>query len=244
MRTARAVRVDIGLRPGQFRWALAVLLLSAGARPLGSEEVTLTTYYPSPSGLYTRMIATGQTVLARDRGAVGVGTVRPAYKLDVVSAQSISARFQGGASNRAQIAVDSDANRQSAILFSDRGSPSWQLGRQADGTLFLYGFAVGRDVLESTPSGDVALQPAVGRVGIQNGSPGSALDVGGNGIVVSRQPAAQCRSVDYAAGVTSACAVGEYATSQRGVYSRVAWMRNGGSVLCCACPAGNCPGLP
>ncbi len=51
----------------------AAVMLSAVAE-LGSESVTLTTYYPAPSGVYTKMITTGDTHLARDGGRVGIGT--------------------------------------------------------------------------------------------------------------------------------------------------------------------------
>lgn len=56
--------------------ALCLLLLSAGE--LGSENVTLTTYYPAPSGMYTQMVVTGNTWLARDSGNTAVGGAGPA----------------------------------------------------------------------------------------------------------------------------------------------------------------------
>ena len=66
------------LKPGMI---FAFLLLSAG--DLASESVTLTTYYPAPSGVYTQMITTANTYLARDGGSVGVGTTGPLSKLSV-----------------------------------------------------------------------------------------------------------------------------------------------------------------
>lgn len=50
---------------------------------LNSESVTLSTYYPAPSGVYTNMITTGNTYLARDGGSVGIFTTAPAALLDV-----------------------------------------------------------------------------------------------------------------------------------------------------------------
>ena len=50
---------------------------------LASESVTLTTYYPAPSGVYTKMITTNDTSLARDGGMVGIGTVSHKNILDV-----------------------------------------------------------------------------------------------------------------------------------------------------------------
>ena len=65
-----------------FRLALACALL-AGGPGASAENVTLTTYYPAPSGVYTQLIATQNVFLARDGGKVGIGTSSPAYKLDV-----------------------------------------------------------------------------------------------------------------------------------------------------------------
>ena len=43
---------------------------------LGSESLTLTTYYPAPYGGYVSLLTTGQTVLARDGGAIPSTFVR------------------------------------------------------------------------------------------------------------------------------------------------------------------------
>jgi hypothetical protein len=63
--------------------ALAALTALLGVEPLSSESVTIATTYPAPSGVYTNMITTGNTWLARDGGAVGVGTPNPLATLDV-----------------------------------------------------------------------------------------------------------------------------------------------------------------
>ena len=53
--------------------AAAAMMLCA-VPELDSESVTLSTYYPAPSGVYTNMITTGQTTLARDGSSVTVGS--------------------------------------------------------------------------------------------------------------------------------------------------------------------------
>jgi len=78
------IKLDIRITPGIFRGGLAALLLSLLAPELATEQVTLTTYYPAPSGVYTNMITTKETYLARDGGNVGVGTINATAKLTVV----------------------------------------------------------------------------------------------------------------------------------------------------------------
>jgi len=60
---------------------LAAAIFIAASRELGSETITMTTTYPSPVGIYTRLITTGgthtspvNTILNRDAGYVGIGT--------------------------------------------------------------------------------------------------------------------------------------------------------------------------
>jgi hypothetical protein len=73
--------LDFDPRIGRGLLVLSLLLLSAGE--LASENVTMTTYYPAPSGVYTQMIVTNNAYLARDSGSVGIGTAHPAGTLDV-----------------------------------------------------------------------------------------------------------------------------------------------------------------
>lgn len=78
------IQFDVTVPSFAFRALLTAALVLVCAPELVSESVTLSTYYPAPSGVYTQMIVTGPTVLARDSGSVGVGTTTPAHKLDVV----------------------------------------------------------------------------------------------------------------------------------------------------------------
>ena len=61
------------------RLAMIGAMVLAAAPELASESVTLTTYYPAPSGVYTNMIATSNSWMARDGGYLDVATyVAPA----------------------------------------------------------------------------------------------------------------------------------------------------------------------
>ena len=78
----------------QLRNGLALLLMLGVCNELSSESVTLTTYYPAPSGVYTQMITTTNTYLARDSGKVGIGTTSPGANLDVQGSGAGSLLFR------------------------------------------------------------------------------------------------------------------------------------------------------
>ena len=67
----------------QLRNFLAVGFLCFFAGDLSPESITLSTYYPAPSGVYNNLLTTGNTYLARDGGSVGIGTNAPQAALDV-----------------------------------------------------------------------------------------------------------------------------------------------------------------
>ena len=65
------------------RWMVPLLLLVGTMAEAAAEEVTLTTYHPSPRGVYEELRTTDSTYLATAAGNVGVGTANPQVKLDV-----------------------------------------------------------------------------------------------------------------------------------------------------------------
>ena len=69
--------VRVALSRSQLRAAMAAVMLVLSVSEVAPESVTMTTYYPAPSGVYTQMITTQNTYLARDGGNVGVGTASP-----------------------------------------------------------------------------------------------------------------------------------------------------------------------
>ena len=85
MRRTIDFRLDLTFPPRALVFGLAAVMLLAVTDELGSESVTLTTYYPAPSGVYTQMITTGNTYLATQTGNVGVATTAPGYRLTVAN---------------------------------------------------------------------------------------------------------------------------------------------------------------
>jgi hypothetical protein len=62
---------------------IAVVLLSGMMAYAIAEEITLTTYYPSPRGVYKELHITHNAFLATQEGNVGIGTMMPGEKLEV-----------------------------------------------------------------------------------------------------------------------------------------------------------------
>lgn len=62
---------------------MALFFLAWHPAFLGSETLTLTTYYPAPYGGYVSLLTTQQTLLARDAGRVGIGTANPVDKVGI-----------------------------------------------------------------------------------------------------------------------------------------------------------------
>ncbi len=96
----RTIRLNFDLSfvygPRTWRVPMVAVMLLAAVGELNSESVTLSTYYPAPSGVYTNMITTGNTFLARDGGAgtrVGIGTIAPGAKLAVSGTMSVGAAY-------------------------------------------------------------------------------------------------------------------------------------------------------
>jgi len=83
MENENMVSLDLRLTRRNAVILLSIFFVCWQPRFLGSETFTMTTYYPAPYGGYASLLTTGQTILARDSGLIGVGTNAPAVKLDV-----------------------------------------------------------------------------------------------------------------------------------------------------------------
>ena len=188
------LHLDVRFTPGAFRVCLAALLLSILANDLGSESVTMTTYYPAPSGVYNRMITTGDTYLARDPGGrVSIGMNNLIDTLTV-----------GG---NGTIAAD-PVNGNPDFIWRRNGSLLWQ-GLTANGTnnlWFLFG-------LNSVPS---LFLGSNGQIGVGTTLTDAKLTVSGGAIHTDQA----CNQVAFNAAGFTPCAFGQYATYSEGVWSR------------------------
>ncbi len=88
---------------------IAIALLIFGYEKMGSETLTLHAYYPSPVGIYTRLVSLNKAAFAREKGDVtigannaatrpdgrlGIGTSLPQAKLDVRGNTDIDGLFR------------------------------------------------------------------------------------------------------------------------------------------------------
>ncbi len=99
--------ITIGKR--EARVLLAAALVAAVPYLLFSETLTLSTTYPSPAGIYKKLIATGEAILGRDGGNVAlvpasnaggsvvIGGAAPTAKLSVAGGVSASGSIATGA---------------------------------------------------------------------------------------------------------------------------------------------------
>jgi hypothetical protein len=83
METVHKITIEFSLTRRKVLVLLAVFFLCWRPGSLGSETLTMTTYYPAPYGGYARLLTTDQALLARDTGNVGIGMNTPTSKLHV-----------------------------------------------------------------------------------------------------------------------------------------------------------------
>ena len=116
----RDIHIHMRISRRALVWGAAVLLLCCSANEVVSESMTMTTYYPAPTGTYRRLVTTGgtvanpsHTILARDAGNVGIGTTDPQAKLAVAG----------------QLMITGGSPGAGKVLTSDAaGLASWQAG--------------------------------------------------------------------------------------------------------------------
>ena len=105
----RTIRLNFDLSfvygPRTWRLPMVAVMMMAAVGELNSESVTLSTYYPAPSGVYTNMITTNDTFMARDvlpvarvtdgtfDSRVALGTTLPTQKLSVVGNINLTGRI-------------------------------------------------------------------------------------------------------------------------------------------------------
>lgn len=234
--TEITVRFNLTFSRRFLSTAAAAIIVLCAVPELDSESVTLSTYYPAPSGVYTNMITTGATFLARDGGAgtrVGIGTTAPAAKLDVNG----EARLQRLETTGANAINSGDPHAADIVVGSDSGA-------RHDSSIMMWSAA---SALRLSSSADIL------RVNVWN-SPAATYNVGLGAAVGANSTfsgpmiynGANCTLTPYGLGVNN-CPAGRYVTFTQGIMTKYTTSTGstdpGGTMLCCSCPVTGCPSL-
>ena len=162
---------------------------------IGSESLTLTTYYPAPYGGYVSLLTTQNTLLARDGGNVGIGIAAPTNKLHVVGNANITGNETiTGTSTQGQTYLSN-----SDIYFTNTGHSHTGIGN-----------AWGNAAIENTSNFNTLM--ILGRAGGIGGgrsvSLWDRLDVNGD-LYVTGTIQNICTRVGYSVGGTVNCPAGK-----------------------------------
>jgi hypothetical protein len=207
-----------------FRWKrglmLGLLLVASGAYVI-AEDITLTTYYPSPRGVYDQLRSMGQTLLAQQTDSVGIGTaVAPLSKLGVDGNASIGSGFVGRAAPADGLIVEGTVGIGESIPLSKFG---------VSGNASVGGAFAG----VAAPANGLIVE---GTVGVGTPTPATKLDVEG-GVKVGCELACNAGLAGTIRWVDAAC-TGSL-TSELQVCNGSAWERISSSVFTPCTPPGS-----
>ncbi len=121
------IDLNINLTFGRKSVFLLLVLFFLCWRPgfIGSENLTLTTYYPAPYGGYVSILTTGQTQLARNAGSVLIGTGVAAAKFHVVG----TSRMDGALAVNGAFTLVNGTQANNRVLTSNAvGLATWAAG--------------------------------------------------------------------------------------------------------------------
>jgi len=219
MRKDIHLHLDLSVPTRTLVFLMAAALLVTVTPELGSENVTLSTYYPAPSGVYTKMITTGSTFLATSGGSnyVGIGTTNPGVPLDITNTQTVGIRYVKTGSQDARIQVGDPTQTWSI-------ASGWGGGTAGDFSIVQEGVSGNRLYISHTS----------GNVGIGTSNPSARFQVqgtqvisgsgalaftpsAGNGYLYIDNTNTGCFAGSAAAN-GSPCTAGNYATWNPGVY--------------------------
>ncbi len=185
-------------------WLVGGLILGTMAYAL-AEDLTLSTYYPSPRGVYQELRTTNDTFLAMQTGNVGIGTTTPAAKLDVAmtSGTTPGMAIHGVTGQTAPFFQLTDSSGVTLMFLDSTGK--LMVGRKTStrNQLDVDGSAAigsGYAGLQTAPSDGLIVQGRVG-IGTPNPSSSALLDLSSTtqGLLAPRMTTSQRNGIASAA---------------------------------------------
>ena len=158
-----------------LRIALLISLLGSGASLACAEDITISTYYPSPRGVYQELRTTNNTYLATQAGNVGIGTTGPAGKLHVVNSLDAGVLVLGD-----DPMLTTNSQRGLQFLTHSNGNLYIDAKTYSGGTI---NFRTGEGTETGYARTWMTVDPANGNVGIGTTNPGTnaKFEVNGTG---------------------------------------------------------------
>jgi hypothetical protein len=154
-------------------YLLTITLCFLTAKTALAEDISISTFYPSPYGNYQELETTGNTSLATTSGSVGVGTTGA---LAEAAGNKLEVNGIGQFSGTTQIGAVTQGYYGDGTNLAIRG-----FNNPAGGTFFQT-FGGGSTNMTIANNGNITLTPT-GNVGIGTAAPTQKLDVVGNAMV-------------------------------------------------------------
>lgn len=198
----------------QITVLLAFFLLAWHPGFIGSETLTLTTYYPAPYGGYVSLLTTNQTLLARDGGNVGIGIAGPGSKLHVAGATQITdgnAAADTAAYGTFGVTRPASGQTLTYIAMTRAGNVVKAMGVDSSNN-WVFGLPTAGNQVIASPQMVITQG---GNVGIANSWPSERLSVSGNisvtgDIIMTNTGYIRnvCSRVQYSIGPQAFCPAG------------------------------------
>lgn len=214
IRRPRPIVIRLGRREAVGLGVVAVLL--AAASPIFTEQMTMTTYYPSPYGVYDRARVLNDAYIAysaaNPNARLGVGTQAPQGKLDVSGTGNVLFQTTGRVGINSANPPDTYATRLDVAGGNIHVQGNENATRLRVGDAWGYNgvYSEGGDLVLGAQSGWVRVGPNFGGQRLRAENPMLVRTV-----EISNP---SCGSVAFANGVTS-CSAGQYATFIEGINS-------------------------